>query len=156
MFIVKIFIFMGEIRKNSEKTINTDNFRIKIGTTDKSSPKAIYVEGRTFITPSINKWDYTKDISEIKHNFKTAISQNLMTTPYFDKKFIIDFKVAANGIALNKKSFLSFQFWLCQKGDKILKLKDIKDTASDVILNIIDSLQKSIKEHDFILSKTKK
>ena len=39
------------VRLNSEKTINHELFKIKIGTTNKINPKVIYVEGRTFIQP---------------------------------------------------------------------------------------------------------
>lgn len=147
---------MASIRLNSEKKIDSKNFRLKIGTTDKTNPQVIYVEGRTFISPKQEKDSYSQDISEIKHVFSHAISDSIHTIPNFDGKFIMDFQVASNGISINKKSFLSFQFLLRQKKDNMQKLSDIKSNNIDFIYKIISILEKSIENHDFIISKTKK
>ena len=71
-------------------------------------------------------------------------------------KYIVDFQVAASGVAMNKKSFLSFQFLLRQKRDNIMKLSDIKNASEKMINNIAGDLRDSIIEHNFELSKTKK
>lgn len=147
---------MKEVRLNSEKKINSKNFQLKIGTTNKKEPIVIYIEGKTFISPQILKDDYTKDISEIKHDFKISISNNLCQNKMFDKKFILDFQVAAKGILFNKKSFLSFQFLLKQNPQNILELKDLKQKAEPLIFNIINDLEKTILDHDFFISKTKR
>lgn len=147
---------MGEVRLNSEKKIESENFKLKIGTTNKTNPMVVYIEGRTFICPQEGKDDYSHDISEIKHNFKRSISQNIQNSNLFDNKYIIEFQVASNGISLNKKSFLSFQFLLRQNKDNVLKLKDLKVSAEGMIKNIVDSLEENIVEHNFVISKTKK
>ncbi len=64
--------------------------------------------------------------------------------------------MAASGVAVNKKSFLSFQFLLRQKRDNIMKLSDVKNLSEGMINNIADALRDSIIEHNFVLSKTKK
>lgn len=156
MFIVKNFIFMSETRFNSEKKIDNENFKLKIGTTNKINPMVIYIEGRTFICPQEDKDDYSQDISEIKYGLKKAISRNLQGSNLFERNFIIDFQVASKGISLNKKSFLSFQFLLKQNRNNILKLKDLKNSAEGIITNIVDSLEENIIEHHFAVSKTKK
>ena len=156
MFIVKIFYFMGETRLNSEKKIDAENFKLKIGTINKTNPVVVYIEGRTFICPQEEKEDYSRDISEIKHNFSRAISKYVGESEQFDKKFIVDFQVATKGISLNKKSFLSFQFLLRQNKDNVLKLKELKPTAEKMILDIVDTLEENIVKHNFAISKTKK
>lgn len=153
--IVKNFFIMGEVRLNTEKRIDSKNFKLKIGTTNKINPIVVYIEGRAFISPQEDKEDYSKDISEIKHNFKHAISTSLQNTKLFDKKFIVDFQVASKGVSLNKKSFLSFQFLLRQNKDNILKLKDLKPSAEPLIINIVNTLEESINNHNFIVTKTK-
>ena len=55
------------VRLNSEKKIENEYFKLKIGTTNKINPIVIYVEGKTFISPNEEKGDYSKDIAEIKH-----------------------------------------------------------------------------------------
>ena len=147
---------MGEVRLNSEKKIESENFKLKIGTTNKTNPIVVYIEGKAFISPRAEKDDYTRDISEIKHGFSRAISSNISQSKYFDNKFIVDFQVASKGISINKKSFLSFQFLLRQPKDNVLKLKDVKENSEDMIKKIVDDLEENIIQHDFIVSKTKK
>ena len=61
------------VRLNSEKTIANDNFKIKIGTTNKVNPQVVYVEGKTFIKPLVEKDDYSKDVVEMKRSFNRTI-----------------------------------------------------------------------------------
>lgn len=147
---------MAETRLNSEKKIEDENFKLKIGTTNKIDPVVVYIEGRTFISPKEEKEDYSRDIAEIKHNFSRAISHNISGSPLFDRKFILDFQVASKGISLSKKSFLSFQFLLRQNKDNVMKLKDLKERCEELIRNIVGSLEENIVEHNFVISKTKK
>ena len=46
---------MAGERLNSEKKIEHNKIKLKIGTIDKKMPKVIYVEGRTFVTPDGEK-----------------------------------------------------------------------------------------------------
>ena len=78
---------MAEVRLNSEKKIENENFKIKIGTTNKTNPIVVYVEGRAFISPQEEKEDYTRDISELKHNFSRAISKHISGSSLFDNKY---------------------------------------------------------------------
>ena len=144
------------VRLNSEKKIDNDSFKLKIGTTNKINPIVIYVEGKAFISPLEDKDDYSRDIYEMKHALKQSITSNLCEAKYFDNKYIVDFQVAASGISVNKKSFLSFQFLLRQKRDNVLKLTEIKNGSEKMINNIADALRDSIIEHNFSLSKSKK
>ena len=144
------------VRLNNEKKIDNEYFKLKIGTTNKINPIVIYVEGKAFISPTEEKDDYSKDISEIKHRFKRGISEGLYGTDVFDGKYIMDFQVASNGISVNKKSFLSFQFLLRQKRDNVMKLSEVKIMAEPTLQNIISSLKDAITDHNFQLTKTKK
>lgn len=144
------------VRLNSEKRIENEDFKLKIGTTNKINPLVIYVEGKAFISPNEEKEGYGRDISEIKHHFKRSISTNLAGSSIFDTKYILDFQVASSGISVNKKSFLSFQFLMRQKGESIMKLTDVKTASEEMISNIVNSLKETITEHNFELSKTKK
>lgn len=147
---------MGGVRLNSEKKIENDDFKIKIGTTNKINPIIIYVEGKAFISPTYDKEDYSRDISEIKHVLKQSISEHLHLAKNFDNKYIVDFQVASNGIRLNKKSFLSFQFLMRQNKDNVLKLIEVKNNSSEMVLSIINDLKDAIIDRGFELTKTKK
>ena len=147
---------MGGVRLNSEKKIENDDFKIKIGTTNKINPIIIYVEGKAFISPTEDKDDYSRDISEMKHVLKQSISEHLRATDSFDNKYIVDFQVASNGIQVDKKSFLSFQFLMRQNKDNVLKLIEVKNMHADMVLDIVRDLKDSIVECGFLLTKTKK
>lgn len=147
---------MGEQRLHNEKKIENKNFRLKIGTTNKVNPLVVYIEGRTFISPSTEKEDYSKDISEIKRSLSQSISQNIRQTSRFDNRYIMDFQVASSGVTKGKKSFLSFQFLLRQNKDKVLNIRELKEQEISTINNIVDALEQSIITHNFSLSKTKK
>lgn len=145
------------VRLNSEKTIEHNLFKIKIGTTNKISPKVIYVEGRTFIQPLNDKENYTKELTSIKRNFNRIIQNFIDADNLFSKKYILDFQVAQSGISPLKRSFLSFQFLLKQKNeDNVLKLKDVKQKSENNIQEVLNSLTKCIRECNFEVTKTKR
>ena len=146
---------MGRPRLNTEKKIDHESFKLKIGTTNKQNPQVIYIEGRTFISPLSEKDDYSKDITDIKRGFSKDICTALKKSTSFDQKFIVDFQVATSGIAMNKKSFLTFQFLLKQKNNSICVLSDVKDKSGDMIVGIVNNLEKNIIDHEFSVSKTK-
>jgi hypothetical protein len=142
-------------RNNSEKKIDHNSFKLKIGTTNRNNPIVVYIEGRTYISPNIEKETYDRDIYDMKRSLKTSISNNIKENNLFDGSFILDFQVAQNGVSKNKKSFLSFQFLLKQEKDRVLKLKDVKKEALETINKIVGSLENSILEHDFSIYKNK-
>lgn len=145
------------VRLNSEKTINHELFKIKIGTTNKINPKVIYIEGRTFIQPLNDKSSYSSELTGIKREFNKIIQNFIDSNELFSKKYILDFQVTQSGISITKRSFLSFQFLLKQKNeDKILKLKDVKQKTESNIQGILNLLTKCIKEYDFNVTKTKR
>lgn len=141
---------------NSEKKIENDKFNLKIGTTNRLNPLVVYIEGRTCISPEEEKESYNRDIYEIKRTLKHSISKNIESCDLFENKFILDFQITESGVAKNKKSALTFQFLLKQNKDNVLKIKDVHDNASEVINNIIKSLEEAIYSHDFAIYKTKK
>jgi hypothetical protein len=142
------------VRLNSEKTINHELFKIKIGTTNKINPKVIYIEGRTFIQPLNDKSSYSVELTGIKRGFNKIIQNFIDSDDLFSKKYILDFQVAQSGISITKRSFLSFQFLLKQKNeDKVLKLKDVKQKTESNIQDILNSLTQCIKEYDFNVTK---
>lgn len=147
---------MAGERLNSEKKIEHDKIKIKLGTIDKKNPKVVYIEGRTFVTPDSEKDNTPKDITDMKHNFKLAINEFLYKNQSFDSKYILDFQVAAGGIHLGKKSFMSFQIILTQKDGTLDSISELRDKTMDGILTMVDSLSKDADDRGYILSKVKR
>lgn len=146
---------MSGTRSNCEKKIENETFKLKLGTTNKNEPYVIYLEGRTFICPTEDD-DYSKQISEIKHMFKREISDMAHKSIFFEDGYILNFQVASSGIAVNKKSFLSFQIFLRQNKNNLLKVVDLKNVASENISSLIGKFSEILSSYGFGLSKTKK
>lgn len=145
------------VRLNSEKTILNENFKLKIGTTNKVNPQVVYVEGSAHIKPLKEQDDYSRDIVEMKRFFNRTIQKYLTGDKLYVPKYIFDFQIAQSGISMHKKSSLSFQFLLRQRSDKqIMKLKDIKAASENLINNIINEFTEHIKSHNFSITKTKR
>ena len=143
-------------RLTSEKSLQHDTFKLKLGTMDKTNPLVIYIEGKVFITPNEEKDSYTKDMKDIKFALKKTIRESLSNSDFFQNEYILEFQIADTGIKTNKKSFLTFELLLRQPSNKVLKLNDIKKYTEHDIYEIINSLEQNIVEHNFSLSKTKK
>lgn len=147
---------MSQERLNSEKKFANDYFNIKIGTINKKNPSVIYLDGSTFISPLLNKEDYTNDIKEIKCELNNIIKNEIRTSNLFENKFIGNFDVRLSGIKPKKKSYLSFQYHLKQSKNNIMSLNQIKDNTNDIINNIVDNFKSILLTHNFTLSKHKK
>lgn len=143
-------------RLTSEKSLQHDTFKLKLGTMDKTNPLIIYIEGKVFITPNEEKDNYTKDMKDIKFALKNTIRESLSNSDFFQNEYILEFQIADSGIKTNKKSFLTFELLLRQPANKVLKLNDIKKYTEHDIYEIINSLEQNIVEHNFSLSKNKK
>lgn len=141
-------------RLNSEKKINSNNFKLKIGTINKKSPLVIYIDGNTFITPTLDKENYDDDILNIKKNFVFNIKNILNKSDLFENKFILDFDVKNNGLKKDKKSFLSFQCHLRQKNN-LFSLNTIKEMSQDLIHEFINDLETQLKNNNFLINKFK-
>ncbi len=147
---------MPNTRLNSTKKIENDSFKLKLGTTNKLNPFAVYIEGRTFISPNEEKDDYSRDLADMKHHLKTTINSSIKNSPLFENRAILDFQAAASGIATDKKSFISFTCVLKQPQEKILSLKDLKVSAEGVINKIADDFRDYIISKNYEVSKMKK
>ena len=142
-------------RLSTEKKSNSDFFRVKIGTMNKSNPQVLYIEGRTFISPQ-EEYDYYSYMAQFRKNMNRYITETISDFNCFDNRYILDFQVANSGIKVGKKSFLSFQLFLRQKQDNIKSLKEMKNTLQDFVDNILFSLKENIIENGFNIYKTKK
>ena len=145
---------MKKERLNGEKKINCSNFKLKVGTINKKNPSVIYIDGSTFISPVLDKDDYTNDIKNLKKDLITRIKNDLLRSNLFKSKYILDFDVKTSGLKQNKKSFLSFQCHLCQ--NNIIPFGEITKKSNDIINIFINNIEKDFNKENFIIFKTKK
>ena len=140
---------------NSEKKINNNYFKLKFGTTNSLNPIAIYIEGKTFLQPTIDKSDYNEDINELKNKLRILIRDTLIKDNKFFNKdnYILDFDVANSGLIKNKKSFLTIQIFLKQKGE--VKFVDLYKSTCDDMNDLMNKFSMEVFNHNFLLCKSK-
>lgn len=143
------------LRLNSEKKIDNKYFDVKIGTVNRLNPRAIYVEGKTFIKPLQKRDDYLSDISLMRYKLKNKLNNELSQNKLFDRRFILDFDIASSCVRYNKNSYLFFQVTMKQKSNPPIKLDEVKSLSENMITNVVDTLSNVIMECDFTLKKKK-
>ncbi len=128
------------------------------------SPKSIYINISTWILPK-KEGNYNKIISSFGRNIKSIIREkNLINCEIFDKSYILDFDLRTSGIRINKKSFMSLELNLYQRGpennylplfsseNKKHLIPHITKMVNDIILS---DLFVNNEFFDFYLTKTK-
>lgn len=147
---------MGELRLNSEKKIQHNNFRLKIGTVNRLDPVAIYIEGNTFIVPILEKESYVRDINMVLANFKQAVLKMLKECEFLNNNFIINTDIAKTGMKYQKASGFAFQILVKQLKEPLYNIKEIVPMLSPLLIELISKFEDSLKEYDFENRKTKK
>ena len=144
----------------SEIIVDNDIFKIKIGTVDKKNPKTVYYECGTFIEPKENKETYKEDVEffekrlkEIAKKLTHSINPDSSSDKLFDKNYIVNFEIAEDRIAVNKKSYLSFQIFLKQINN--LSFEDISKYMKTLSLLISTVYKTDIENHGYTCYKTK-
>lgn len=143
-----------EKKISTEKKINNEWFKLKIGTTDKKEPNVVYIEGGISIMPTKNKTDYKPSIKNISNGFEAEISKLCSdNSNILSSNHILNFEIAENRIKYNKSTFLSFQIFLRQKCK--LSYKEIVDILTPLIESSSKNFINCIMSNDFSYSKRK-
>lgn len=144
-------------RLNKEFKINcNNNINISFGTTNRNNPSVIYVSGNCWIKPTIDKLDYSKELNVIESNLKKNLKQFVTSSSQFDTKFICYFDAKLSGIKNDKKSFISFEYYLKQKDDNISSCKTLSPVIEESAKYISNNMLNDLAEFEFDVSKTKK
>lgn len=151
-----IFSKNGIMKKiSSEISVQSPDFKVKWGTTDKKNPSFIYLEMGTYITPQKDEESYQEQIKNIEKRGKSIIKNAIVTTDEIKNDFIFVTDIADTRITYGKKSYLTFQIHV---GRKIPFGKDFKSMVSylnDKWGGIYTDMAETIKENGFLCSKTK-
>ncbi len=143
------------IKLNKEiKLNNCKNISLKYGSVNKNDPKVIYVTGKMWICPTYDG-DFEKMMEYFHLSFKKELSKVLKNSSVFDTKYILDFDVNQTNLVKNKKKYFSITFFVRQKSDNLIKLKNIKNIISYDFGYLFNELENNLIENDFEVSKTK-
>lgn len=141
---------------NSEIKFNDNNFKVKIGTTDKKAPSTFYLELGTYITPTENKTSYAEDMISFEKDIKTHIKDKLSASD-ISKDFIMVVDVADERISVNKKSYMEIQLFIRSGNTHNLVFKELSNNFhKDYVVDLIEHVKNDLNELGYSYSKSKK
>lgn len=140
-------------KMNTERKIPNESFSLLLGTTDKLSPLALYVEGKVIISPIEDSIDYTNIVNEIRKALTAIIREFLLKNSVLDKVFLLDTNIALKQMRMGKKTPLSFQITFRQHKNNILPFNDIYDHLESSILKMMQSFKECILSNKFLILK---
>jgi hypothetical protein len=143
-------------RLNKEKVIEHKNFKLRFGTANKVTPSALYLSGGVFISPTIEKTNYFKDIEYFKETIKKSIKSELSSSNLFDNRFIYDFDLRGSGLKVGKSSYLSFECHFKQNMlNELMSFDVFRKKTKDNINRIINIIEETIDGAGYIMTRTK-
>lgn len=142
-------------RLNKEIKLNVCNhINLKYGSTNKDNPEIVYILGKAWISPKFNG-NYESILNNIQNNFRRKIKKNVIESNVFENKFVLDFDLNSTNMEKGKKKFLSFDLFLKQNSNNVIKLKELNAILSNNIRSIANDLVYDFSINDFDVAKTK-
>ena len=142
-------------RLNKEYKLDvSDSVVLKYGSINKDNPQVVYVSGKCWIKPTI-KNNYKKIIKSVESNMRNDIKSIITDNVNFSNKFILDFDVSTDDFPLNKKKFVSFDFFLRQNERNKKPLKKLIDILRGKVGIIADNMVEMLNENGFQVEKRK-
>ena len=137
----------------TERKVSIPNFKMKLGTLDKKSPKFFYFEGGTYITPTDE--DCTKKcVEKIERRLRRNIGMEIPNNEHLENKYILDTDVAYNRLKVGRPTFFGLQCFLSQ-GDNVSTFDDIEKYTTEWFSTIMKGLEDDLEENNFTVSVTR-
>lgn len=130
-----------------------ESIEIKYGSLNHKLPLVIYVACKAWVCPQ-DIGEYNVITNQSFSKFKSQLKSVIRNSPYFENKFVCDFDLNTETMQVNKKNYLSFEFYIKQKGN-MLSLKQIKPMIEKSFKPLIDGLVEDFTENTFVLTKSK-
>lgn len=137
------------------KIENSNNFKIKLGSTTYKNPEIVYILGNTYISPITDKNNFKDDIELLKLKFKNHIKDYINNSDIFENKFVCDFNIRESGIKKNKKSFFSFEIYFKQNANNIVPLVELSRSINTFTNDITAKITTDLQKLQFISYKSK-
>lgn len=142
----------------SEKKIDSNFFKIKLGTLDKKNPTTLYIDAGTYIKPSTHKDNYKSDIINIEKSLKLQTKQIFKTIPGIKDDFILVTDISVSRISPERNTHFTVQVYFKPDTDEFETKKTFKELCKDYIQQYSECFniyRQIIEEYGFTCSKTK-
>lgn len=140
------------LRLNVEKPISYDKFSPKLGTVNKNNPEAVYLMGKTYVTPEEYEYElntYKDNIRELENRIRGIVNEYASNSEVFKKNFILNFEVSEAGLRFGKRSYLFFQIFFSQKNLSPVPVGKLKEMCEESLQNLLGKLEDAFKECGF-------
>ena len=85
-------------RFSKELKINNKSFNTKFGTINIKDNHSLYIFGTTYISPVINKDEYSNDVYMMQKDVKYMVKKLIAESKCFSNNFMFDLDVRSSGI----------------------------------------------------------
>ena len=139
------------------KTSKLDLFRdakCYYGSVNTNELKSIYLVYQTWVTPKVEKENWTTTVGSISRTIKHKIL-DIVNKELFSPQFIVDMDLRTSGIKLQKSSFLNLEITFFTKKDVEFKSDEVTKELSKIIEEVHNKVLSNSKYFSIHFSKTK-
>lgn len=147
---------VDKIKINGDKIITHDKIKAKLGLTDKHNHSVFYLEGGTFITPTIEFNDFNEIMSSIESTCKRSLKNKLLTSDTFSTNFLMNFEVCSDRMKQGKNTYLSFQYHFKQKNNQNTGIITLKKNYEPFFIELLNDIEQQLNDYKIIPSKIRK
>lgn len=147
---------MKEIGRGKEFKLELfDNFNVLIGTVDNKNPEAVYVKLSAWAEPtdSDNDINYSSVIRKLDKAVRSHTFKNININNFDNNLSIVDLDLRESGIVFNKRSFVSCELTLFQKGNHQVNSDFMTNELSKISKKLIDDVFNQNEHFKFHLKK---
>jgi hypothetical protein len=146
----------NKIKINGNKNVNHEKIKAKVGITDKKNHTVFYLEGGTFMTPTIEFEDFTKIMDNVEIICKQKLKNKLSLNNYLDTNFLMHFEVCSDRMKRNKNTYLSFQYHFKQKNNLNDSILNVKEKNEFFFKSLLKDIENELTKYNIKLSKKRK
>lgn len=137
-------------------TLTEQETSCKISVTDKKNLVCVVIDGKTYITPTTEREDYTREINTIKRHLVLKFKDNDTYKSNFDENFILDIQIPINCVRYNKPSSLTWQLVLKQKNNNIKLCSELSPIVVQMANELCRNINQSFTNANFKVHSQKK
>lgn len=130
-------------------------FLIEYGSIDRKNPEVIFLNYKTYLTSCCKNEEFRTIINDILKKLKQTVKE-IVYKSKFNKNYIFDYDILQDIQPVFKNKILTFELFLKQPKDNILKIPKLKNDIEDLSRAFISVITQYMHSNNIALSKVKK
>lgn len=139
----------------SEKRINSNSFKIKIGTLDKKNPTTMYIDAGTYILPKEEKESYKHDIASLERHLRTLTRNTFKAIDSVSDDFLLVTDVALSRISTERTTHFTIQLYFNPIKEDKTTFSQLCKQYTSLGRKYFSSYKEIFENHGFFCQKTK-